>query len=137
VALPGELFEFFGGEAVFGADVFWGFGFGIGGRIFFPGGLRWRCWGGLEALAEVGEATEGEGLADEVGGSGEDVNSAEGGVSGGGEEEVGLEAQGGLDGFEGGEEARLAEPAAEDGGGGPVLGGGPEGWSWKARKKED
>ena len=69
----------------------------------------------------MGEAAEGEGLADEVGGSGEDVNSAEGGVGGGGEEEVGLEAEGGLDGLESGEEARLAEPAAEDGGGGPVL----------------
>jgi hypothetical protein len=43
-ALPGEFFEFFVGEAVFGADVFWGFGFGIGWERGFFGGLGWRRW---------------------------------------------------------------------------------------------
>jgi hypothetical protein len=49
----------------------------------------------------------------------------DGGVDGGGGElEVGLEAEGFEEGVEGAEEWGLAEPAAEDGGGGPLGGAG-------------
>ena len=70
----------------------------------------------------VGEAEEVEGVAGEIRRGVEQIEGSEGGGGGGGEEEVGLEAEGGLDGVEGGAEAGFAEPAAEDGRGGPVPG---------------
>src|ERR1041384_1051362 len=46
---------------------------------------------------------------------------------GGGEAEIGLEIDGGFDGLEGVSEGGLAEPAAEDGGSGPIVGSGAGG----------
>jgi hypothetical protein len=83
--------------------------------------------GGGEALAEVGEAEdvvefpELLGLGSGVVGDG--LEALGGVVGGGGEVEVGAEAEGGLDGAEGGAEGRAAELLAEDGGGGPGVGG--------------
>jgi hypothetical protein len=60
-----------------------------------------------------------------------------GGVTGGdGEVEVGLVAQGREDGFEGGGEGGPAEPLAEDGGGGPELGGRAVGVGVKGSEKK-
>jgi hypothetical protein len=78
---------------------------------------------GLVLLALVGEAEEGKILRPGLsfGGVGGEFL---GGLGGGeGEVEVGLEAEGLLEGLEGGAEGSSAEPAAEDGGCGPLVGG--------------
>jgi len=81
---------------------------------------------GGETLAEVGVAEEVEALFHFVGGEGGAGGGAEflDGLAGAeGELEVGLEAEGFAKGVEGGLEGGLAEPAAQDGDGGPVLRG--------------
>jgi hypothetical protein len=104
-----ELFEFV--EEV-GGDAGVADGFGFGGE-----------GGGGGELALVGEADGAEEGAD-VGGAGDGGVELVGGAgAGAGEVEVGLEVEGVAELGEGLAEALLAEPAAEEGGGGPVLGG--------------
>jgi hypothetical protein len=82
--------------------------------------------GGVEALAEVGEAEDGFELLGCWGMVGV-VEVSRGGSGGGGDVEVCLEADGELNGVEGGAEAGSAEPASEDGGRRPIFGGGAGG----------
>jgi hypothetical protein len=115
-ALEGEGVEFFFGEAFFGREFFEPVVVGFG---LVDDGLG---DGGVEALAEVGEAEDVFELP-RSGWSFGVVEVAGGGGGRGGDVEVGLEADAELDGVEGGAESRAAEPAAEDGGGGPILSG--------------
>ena len=66
VALPGEFFELGVGEAIFGPDEWRGFGFGFDCGLGFFWRLGRGSCGGVEAVAEVREAEEGEGVADDV-----------------------------------------------------------------------
>jgi len=119
-AVEGEGVEFLVGEAPGGMKFFepvvvglWFYKFGLGR-------------GGVEALAEVGEAEDVFELL--WGGRSIGVVEVAGRAGGGGGDvEVGLVADGDLDGVEGGAEARAAQPAAEDGGGRPGVGGGAAG----------
>jgi hypothetical protein len=94
---------------------------------------------GGEALAEVGVAEKVEALFHFLareGGAGGGAEFLDGLTGAEGELEVGLEAEGFAEGVEGVFEGGLAEPAAEDGDGGPVLGGGSGGgFSEGAEKK--
>ena len=120
VAVEGEGVEFFAGEAVGGWDFFEPV---VVAFLFMDHGLG---DGGVEALAEVGEA---EDVFKPLGrGRGVGVVEVAGGGSGrGGDVEVGLEADAELDGVECSAEARAAKPAAEDGGRRPIFGGGAGG----------
>jgi hypothetical protein len=140
--------EFLLGMSELGAD----FGeFGLDPGEFAGEGLGCGMAGfdGREALADVGEAEDGlegfeggwrliggiSGRGGVVGGFGRRGGELAGGVGGGGGEvEIGLEAQGFEDGVEGADEARVAEPFAEDGGGGPEGGGWAAGFAEGAKK---
>ncbi len=125
-------FEFLIGVGKLGADVG---EFGLGGGEFAGEGLGGVVAGfaGRETLADVGEAEDGFDGVDGFGwrcvrgwtGQGGELGGGAGG--GTGEVEVGLEAEGVLDRGEGAAEGWLAEPAAEDGRGGPLVGGGAGG----------
>jgi hypothetical protein len=98
--------------------------------LFFEGEVVGVVLGGFadEAGSAVGEFEEVEAEAAVVGGEG--LGGVEGGLEvlgglEGGEEELGgeLEADGLAQAGEGGAEGGSAEPAAEEGGFGPILGG--------------
>ena len=98
----------------FGEWVWFFFGFGVGGRC--------DAASGGEALSEGVEAEELVG-AGGWGVSGGGAGELSCGLAGGeGEVQVGLVADGGHDGFEGGAEGGSAEPFSEAGRGGPELG---------------
>src|SRR6185503_7219347 len=103
------------------------FSFGLSrGFVGFCVGGRCEAASGGEALSEVVEAQELVG-AHGIGGWGVGrwgCRELARGVAGGeGEVEVGLVADGGHDGLQSGAEGGATEPSAEDGGGGPEVGG--------------
>jgi len=92
-----------------------------------------------EALAQVCVAEELGERFDVVGVEGCLLGSAQrlgGAASADGEVELGVEAEGFADGIEGGLDGGLAEPAAEEGDGGPVLGGRAGGGSAEGSEKK-